>query len=457
MLDQVNLTQQTIDSVVSILKGGPSGVYVPGRGLVQKDVTQATGLVAYNLEAPSKLLVPVITPLRNRIPRVGTGKGTAAEWKVITGLDTARTDIFTAEGTKAATVNVTVTPKTAGYRTISKGDNNTFQSQWAGVGFEDIKARNIMRLLAHVMIMEEQAILGADTTLAAVTAPTLTVTDGGGTIADATYNVICRAETNIGRGRKSNATSTGALGNGNDSAISGFTPIVPGAVRYEWYVGTAGNEKLEATTRINSFSITALAGTGAVVPADDHTDALAFQGLIRQITDGGTVISLATGANGVGTALSLADWDTLCQTMWDTWKSFPQMVVCNSAESIKLTNLVLAANGGPTLTMINDKSQLGQLTGGYRLTSLINKVTGYATPIEVHPYLAAGTLLAPSFDMPFPASDINNVMEVETRQEYLQLDYPLTSPKWEYEILVDEVVKLFFPGGTGMIRNINGL
>jgi hypothetical protein len=456
-MNQVNITQQTLDAVANVLKGGPSGVYVAGQGLVQKDVTQATGLVAYNLEAPSKLLVPVLTPLRNRIARKNTGKGTAAEWKVITALDTSRVDIFTAEGQKAATVNVTVAPKTAGYRTLSKGDNNSFQSQWAGKGFEDVKARNIIRLLSHVMIMEEQALIGGAITLPAVTAPTVGSSATGGSIGAATYNVICRAKTNIGRGRKSSATSTGAL-TGATNQINASVPFVDGAVEYEWYVGTAGAEKLEKTTRINSVNLLALAGTGALASgvADNFSDALAFDGLIPQLTAGGQVITLPTGTNGTGTAFSMTYWDTLCQQLWDVSRANPDLAVVNSAESISITNAVLAANGGPTLYVSNDSTEIGKITGGYRVTHLINKVTGKPVPIEVHPYLKPGTMLVPSFDMPFPGGDIDNVIEVETRQEYLQLDYPVTSPKWEYEVLVDEVLKVFFPGACGIIRNING-
>lgn len=451
------ITQQTINAVVDVLKAGGQP-YVPGQGVpVAKDVTQATGLVGYNLEAPSKLLVPVMSPLRNMIPRVGTGKGTAAEWKVITALDTSRVDIFTAEGTKAATVNISVTPKTAGYRTISKGDNNTFQSQWAGKGFEDVKARAISRLLSTVMIMEEQALLGADTTLAAPTAPTVTSSASGGTIGAATYNVIVRAKTNIGRGRKSSATSTGAL-SGSTNQISASTPYVDGAVEYEWYVGTAGNEKLEATTRINSVNLLALAGTGALASAvaDNHSDALAFEGLIRQITTGGIVRTLATGTSGTGTALALSDIDTVLQQCWDTWRAMPSQMWVNSAESIKITRLVLAANGGPGLYVVPDSSAQGALTGGYRVTHYVSPVTGHKIAINTHPYLKPGTLLLTSHEMPFPGGDIDNIMEVETRQEYMQLDYPIVSPKWEYEVLVDEVLKLYFPGSCALIRNING-
>ena len=43
-------------------------------------ISIASGLTAYDLEAPSKNLYPVLTPLRNRIPRKtrGAGAGEAA-------------------------------------------------------------------------------------------------------------------------------------------------------------------------------------------------------------------------------------------------------------------------------------------------------------------------------------------------------------------------------------------
>ena len=56
---------------------------------IQRGVT--SGMTAFpvrqNLEAEAKILVPVETPFRNRIPRV-TGAGTAAEWKQITSFGT---------------------------------------------------------------------------------------------------------------------------------------------------------------------------------------------------------------------------------------------------------------------------------------------------------------------------------------------------------------------------------
>ena len=49
-----------------------------------KNVTISTGLTAYDLQAPAKNLYPIITPLRNSLPRVQRlNPGDAARWRTI--------------------------------------------------------------------------------------------------------------------------------------------------------------------------------------------------------------------------------------------------------------------------------------------------------------------------------------------------------------------------------------
>jgi hypothetical protein len=209
--------------------------------------------------------------------------------------------------------------------------------------------------------------------------------------------------------------------------------------------------------------LTALAGTGAtqaaVAAADTTNGAVpnAWDGIITQLTAAAiptNVRTLGTGTAGTGTAFSLTDIDDMLQNSWDNYRVDPDAIYMNSQESRRLTNLVLAAGGAPTL-YVNSGAAKAEITGGYRVTAYVNKVTGKQIPIIVHPYLEQGTMLGLTFSMPFPASDIDNPIEIETRQEYMQLDYPVTSPKWEFEVLVDEVVKLFFPGSCFVIRNCN--
>jgi len=453
-----NVSQQTVDAVKAILGAAPEGRYMPGIG-VTKDVTTATGLVAYNLEPAAKLLQPILTPLRNMFPRVkNTRGGTAVNWKQIASLDITTTSPFTAEGTKGASASYTATDKSASFKTISRSSSVTFEGQNAGQTYEDVKAKDTGRLLNTVMLIEEKALLGGrNAVLGTVTAPTV-VCDGSGAIADGTYGVVVRAITNLGRGKKSSSTTTGALA-ATTNRITASTPWVEGAVAYEWYIGTGGSEKYQTTTQINSVSVTSLL-TATALPADDSADTLAFDGVIAQLTNALSPANrtLATGTNGTGTQLALTDIDTALKSMWDNAQADPDVLVVNSEQSIKITKLILAANGGPTLyvAQTNEGANQGAITGGYRCTHYLNPVTGKPIPIKVHPYLQAGTILILSLNMPvsIPDSQIDNAIDVFVQSEYMQLEYALTSPKFEYEVRVEETLRVFFTGGCAAIRNI---
>ena len=61
-------------------------------------ITQATGLVWFDLQTPAKNLFPVITPLRNMIPRVSGNGGTATNWRQVTDVNVGNMQPFVPEG-----------------------------------------------------------------------------------------------------------------------------------------------------------------------------------------------------------------------------------------------------------------------------------------------------------------------------------------------------------------------
>jgi hypothetical protein len=71
----MNTTQETLD-LLKAAQAAPDDII---KSFVQPS-TATTGLQAYNLEAPSKKLCPILTPLRNTIPRVGGGFAIQANW-----------------------------------------------------------------------------------------------------------------------------------------------------------------------------------------------------------------------------------------------------------------------------------------------------------------------------------------------------------------------------------------
>jgi hypothetical protein len=174
-----------------------SALSVPGEPLY-KGITQATGLVTFDLEAPAKSLIPVITPLRNMTPRVAGKGGTGANWKAIVAINASLASAGVSEGNRGQVIATTVNNYLATYAGIGLEDFVSFEADYAAEGFTDAKAVAALNLLRSVMIQEEQIILGGNATLALGTTgtPTLVASASGGTIgASITVSVICVALT----------------------------------------------------------------------------------------------------------------------------------------------------------------------------------------------------------------------------------------------------------------------
>lgn len=72
----INPTKETLELTRNSLANGQNSL--------RKGVTISTGLTWYDLQAPAKNIYPVITPLRNSIPRVQRiNASDAARWKQV--------------------------------------------------------------------------------------------------------------------------------------------------------------------------------------------------------------------------------------------------------------------------------------------------------------------------------------------------------------------------------------
>lgn len=433
---------------------------------VQKDLTSASGFAGYDLQPVAMLLQPVLTPWRNNIPRVKNLRGgTVSEWRSISSVINAGVfDPFaTSEGAKSAKINYTATPFTARFAELGVRDTVNWAAIDAAQGFEgDLKARAVTNALFATMIIEEQVIgFGRISALPAVTAPTCTVSNAGGTIASGTYKMSVRAIIGLGdgtitRGKKSTATTQAAI-TGPSGSMTGSTPWVIGAVGYEWYVddGASGTSTLQATTGINSVALAALTTTGAVLPADNDANAQAINGLIPSFTaaNGSFVRTLAIGTPGVGTDFTLDDIDAANKSVWDNARGNPEIIWMHSTQLIRATNLVLASNGAPTLFVKAESDDMAQLTGGFMLAKYVNKATGRLQQVRVHPALSEGTMMAYSNTIPFPTGGDQVGIDIEYSRDYQQVDYARTAKQDEFEVYVREALRPKFPGGAWVINN----
>jgi hypothetical protein len=334
---------------------------------IAKAISTGTGLVAYDLQAPAKNLYPFITPLRNVIPRVGGGTGTATNWRQVNAIIGSGFDAmgWVPEGQRSGQMSYNTSNKSATFVTIGEEDAATYEAITAGVHFEDIQARMTFRLLQKMMLKEEMAILAGNAgssaggfALGTPATPTLSAVTTTSTLTSGTYYVQVAALSlegfqnaggtplNTVAGTANSAVTAASLiptqktitgadgktyqlsgGSSNISALSSgqatsgsnglgmYTTAINGAVAYAWFVGTtntAGTPTLQAVTVLNSCLITAPLVTGtqsaSTITADNSYNAsYAYNGLLSTVYGNSStayINTLATGTVGTGTFLT---------------------------------------------------------------------------------------------------------------------------------------------------------
>lgn len=472
--------------------------------------SSTTGLQAYNLEAPAKKLYPILTPLRNKIPRVGGSFAIQANWKAITNINSANMRAGVSQGNRGGAINYAMLEYFAAFRGIGLENYVTFEGQYAAKNFDDLKALAVQQLLEATMVQEERLILGGNTSVAMGTTPTPTLTAAttGGTLATQTLSVICVAlalqayldmvGVNNGATGQALAVSTAAVpaqitktntdgstdtfggGSAQKSAnatvsVTGSTgsatasvALVNGAVGYAWFWGAAGSEVLGAVTSINSVSITATATgtqTAASLPSSDSsTSALDFDGLLTQAFKSGSgayIASQASGTAGVGTPLTsdgaggIVEFETAFRSFYDKYRLSPDEILVSSQELVNITKKIIANGGAPLLKINADINTATRgIAAGVVIGSYWNKVVGKEVPLIVHPNLPAGTVFFNSYGLPYPMSNVGNVVQMLMRQDYYQLEWPLRTRKYEYGVYADGVLQHYAPFAMGVINNI---
>lgn len=455
-----------------------------------------SGLTYYDLEAGAKFLYPVLTPLRNEIPRVSGKGGIQANWRAVTGINTSGVRIGVSGGNRGAVMAVTTADYTAAYKGIGIEDNVDFEAQYAGQGFDDIRAIAAKVGLEALMIGEELLLLGGNGTLALGTTPTASLSGSvtGGTLVDATYHVSVVAltlegfvnasvaggipttivRTNAdgsvdtfggGSAQKSASTSVTLAGGGAVQSIHASVAAVRGAVGYAWFWGaTAAGATLGAITGYPDAIITTATGTGtqaySTLPSTDNSvNNLVFDGLITQAfkvgsgaywTDLGGAPLTADGAGGI------VQIDAALKDRWDNYKLSPDTIWISSQEALSISQLILSGNANGAYRIVFNPEQ-GAIAGGIMVATYLNRfsMAGAQTlKVRIHPNMPAGTILMTTNRLPYPLSNVGNVMQVRTRQEYYQIEWPLVTRKYEYGVYADEVLQHYFPPSMALITGI---
>lgn len=505
-----DVTAETIVAVNKIIGG--TGVGLNG---TPDDLRKATGvvtlannLVAYDLEAPAKNLYPVLTPIRNAIPRStrGAGAGDAVHWKEVSaigGNSVAGILPWVPEGQRAGRMAITTADKSASYKTIGLETDVTFEAQSAGMGFEDVMSTSGTRLLQQTMIQEEHAILGGNLSvlLGTPATPTSSASGTGGTLPTLTYSVYVFALTyegyqmaTIAGGIKRLLTVTGmdaatyTLHGGSSKASANktqaitlgehlflSTTAIKGAVAYAWFIGAAAAERLEAITTINSLEVSAaLLGTGQTYASitdptvDRSLNTTGFDGLLYSAWNSAAAyyVALATGTAGTGTPLTasgrgtVTQIDTALKAFWDNYRISPEVIYVNAQELTNIFNKCFVSGSNPMVRFnIDAGSNAVSFTAGAVVGFYMNPYTldgGNVIPIKLHPTLPAGTIMFWCNNLPafYQSANVPQVAQVQCRRDYYQIPWPIVTRANATGVYAEEVLKVYAPFALGTITNI---
>lgn len=468
-----------------------------------------SGITAYDLEAPSKKLYPVITPLRNEIPRVSGKGGIQANWRAVTGVNTSNVLLGVSQGNRGAVMATATSDYTAAYKGLGLEDSVTFEADYASENFEDVKALAVEGLLRAMMIGEEKVILGGNSSMALGNTPTPTLSSantGGSLLAAVSWGVGCVAlgfdgymlasvsagivqtvtrtnadgtsdVVNGGTARPSTQANVSTAASANISTISASVTAVPGAVAYAWFWGlAAGNLTLGAITTINSTLITANAAGATVSPgianfnalaaADDSRNSLVFDGLLTfaaQSALGAYQKIQSTGTPGTGTPLTadglggVVEIDTALKSFWDNYRLSPTTLWVNSQEmnAISRATANASTNGAQRIVFASDPGKV--VAGSVIVRAYLNKYAmdgNTELQIRLHPNMPPGTMLFTTSRLPYPLSNVTNILQMRMRRDYYQIEWPQTTRKYQYGVYEDGVLQNYFPPSQGLITNI---
>ncbi|HTV32691.1 MAG TPA: hypothetical protein VME69_06265 [Methylocella sp.] len=458
-----------------------------------------SGLTFYDLELGAKFLYPVLTPLRNRIPRVSGKGGIQANWRGVTAINTQGLRFGVSAANRGGVLAVATQDYSASYKGIGVETSVDFEAQYAGQGFADLRAIAAKTGLEALMLGEEAMILGGASSQNAALGitPTPTVVAGAsGSLPTMTLSVIVAALTldgimngSVAGGIQATINRTNADGssdtfgggvaqksNPSTSAITGpngsataTVASVPGALGYAWFWGAVGSETLGAITTINSVAITEAATgtqTASLLPAADaSTNNLAFDGLLSlamQPGSGAYVATQPTGTAGVGTPLTadgaggIVEIDTALKSFWDNYRLSPDSIWVSSQEALNISRKILQSPSSSAYRFVFESDQ-NMIGGGTMIRTYLNRFSmagGSNLDIKIHPNMPAGTILFTTDMLPYPLANVGNVMQIRTRQDYYQIEWPLRSRKYEYGVYADEVLQHYFPPSLGVITNI---
>jgi len=452
--------------------------------------TTSDGPWLYDLAAPAMRVFPVLTPIINKMPRDADGVGTSYRFRRIDGISGSQTggvanlDISFSESVATSFRGVSLNrPQKVAYATsiqnltyklLGISDDLTWTAQFAGRGFQDLFAliaRNL--IFAHKMGEEHMTLGGRTTALATPAAPTTAARSaaaGETALSGVTTNVYVKT-TALGHFGESIASpaTTQAVSGGQVVDVTVANAFSAGAHGFRVYVSTGASDPGDASrwraiwnsgpaqgldySGGNLFTLSgALPTSGDTASnhsADTSGNANNFDGLMTVTAANGGVSTRLNGTLSLDAINKL-----LFYPLFQNYGGDPDEVFVNALESIRITDLVLGASGTPYRVNVTNGVNDDGVVGGYRVSRLMNKISGKLVDVTSHRNLEQGNLLAIAWQLPFPTEGIDTPWKLRFVQDMLQVNWPVIQMSYDTSTYAYGVLAGQAPVFSGVLQGI---
>ena len=472
---------------------------------IAKDLTLtsplSTSFAAFDLEAPAKLLTPRPTPLRNKIVRkkgVGTshrvkringftGTGTGGVGNTWPGVTESTTTTFGSVAyERGPKISYAADDLVLPYNSYSLSDSVSFDANFSGMGYQDLRQLSSTSTLYATMLMEERMMLmgrgtasGYSGLLSAPTVATPTVsTSTAGQVPLATsttfYVYVTADAGSFGESAPSTVVSVATTTATQVLNIS--ITAVAGAIGYKVYVGTT-------TGAANAYYVGRTTALTAVLQGAASTNTL---GNNLVFTTTGTLLSTVVTAQGAGSQLSAyatgydgilptvlgsnsgknntinsvfstsnpgAEYQTVFSSLWDSVKADPDEILVNGGDRKQLSD---AIKSGSTANYRLNLSQddTGNYVGGAVIGALNNEITGKLVNLTVHPWLPQGVSPVLSYTLPIPDTEVSDVWANIMVQDYMGIQWPVNQFAYEFSTYFRGTFFCYAPAWNGAVSGI---
>lgn len=436
----------------------------------------STGLLPYDLVAPTQLIYPVYSPYRNLIPRTA-GQGKAHEAKVLTSISGALpgqlgvTANRMSIGELPAGGSMTNWPNqlpgsgsqtaidiTVPYRFFGLTEAVSWLAQFAGQGFDDIAGLASLVLLQEMMVLEERAIISATSVpLGTPSTPTATQRAAGSGETPITGNganvyIVVTAVNFYGETVASSAAVITTFTTGD--VIDVTLPYVPGALARNIYVGTGSSAPANSGFHLMApavggtrFTLQGALPTATATPptADTGTSAATdYEGLISTITGHSAGTIYPAGYQGsyingsVGDTLNPNVLNAALEGMWNGANGIFADPDDLWAEGTDLTNLAnaLANQSTSNYSFFVNQNEVQSARAGIAVREFVNPVTQKIVKLRVHPYYVQGFASLLSWTLPQPWTNVSNVWSNVMVQDYLSISWPVIDVTFRWSMFM---------------------